>query len=59
MLKQHTQVCILLVARLGPAAFRRLCVETNLIALYGVQDEPAAFRRLCVETRLKRLGNKS
>ena len=33
-----------------PAAFRRLCVETNeAFPLLGNQY-PAAFRRLCVET---------
>ena len=34
-----------------PAAFRRLCVETNY-GIGGYSDgHPAAFRRLCVETR--------
>ena len=35
----------------GPAAFRRLCVETVSDNSYRkFQTEPAAFRRLCVET---------
>ena len=33
-----------------PAAFRRLCVETILFALFFLGKYPAAFRRLCVET---------
>ena len=33
-----------------PAAFRRLCVETNLSPDDVVSVTPAAFRRLCVET---------
>ena len=36
---------------LEPAAFRRLCVETQSSAANGVLLSPAAFRRLCVETR--------
>ena len=35
---------------LGPAAFRRLCVETLIDAIIVKGDKPAAFRRLCVET---------
>ena len=34
----------------SPAAFRRLCVETNLLNIFAVNGGPAAFRRLCVET---------
>ena len=37
---------------LAPAAFRRLCVETAVMALAWVISGPAAFRRLCVETAL-------
>ena len=33
-----------------PAAFRRLCVETDPVAMYNNSNVPAAFRRLCVET---------
>ena len=33
-----------------PAAFRRLCVETNSHASEFPEAIPAAFRRLCVET---------
>ena len=33
-----------------PAAFRRLCVETNLTRADADVYIPAAFRRLCVET---------
>ena len=33
-----------------PAAFRRLCVETNHRHHCFIPDRPAAFRRLCVET---------
>ena len=33
-----------------PAAFRRLCVETNILNLIIASWNPAAFRRLCVET---------
>ena len=35
---------------IGPAAFRRLCVETMLAVSPPPPLEPAAFRRLCVET---------
>ena len=35
-----------------PAAFRRLCVETQTPAKVEVKKKPAAFRRLCVETTL-------
>ena len=34
----------------GPAAFRRLCVETLAIDAFNALVPPAAFRRLCVET---------
>ena len=34
----------------GPAAFRRLCVETLPICMSFLFAAPAAFRRLCVET---------
>ena len=34
----------------GPAAFRRLCVETDIGAAGRLKLGPAAFRRLCVET---------
>ena len=33
-----------------PAAFRRLCVETELPGNASPKVIPAAFRRLCVET---------
>ena len=33
-----------------PAAFRRLCVETELETHRHRGLDPAAFRRLCVET---------
>ena len=33
-----------------PAAFRRLCVETQELINKIASGEPAAFRRLCVET---------
>ena len=33
-----------------PAAFRRLCVETNNGIMAYALYSPAAFRRLCVET---------
>ena len=36
----------------GPAAFRRLCVETAVLVERYSPHQPAAFRRLCVETRL-------
>ena len=39
---------------LGPAAFRRLCVETFLKLPSCLLGFPAAFRRLCVETMSKR-----
>ena len=35
---------------IGPAAFRRLCVETFEKSGGNVHIEAAAFRRLCVET---------
>ena len=49
MLKQQTYTTA--DSLRSPAAFRRLCVETNFIlnkpsSLFN----PAAFRRLCVET---------
>ena len=34
----------------NPAAFGRLCVETNNQARFWINNEPAAFGRLCVET---------
>ena len=34
----------------GPAAFRRLCVETQIGLNPYLIGDPAAFRRLCVET---------
>ena len=34
----------------GPAAFRRLCVETEDARGKALYNCPAAFRRLCVET---------
>ena len=34
----------------GPAAFGRLCVETDVNPDKGRQTLPAAFGRLCVET---------
>ena len=36
-----------------PAAFRRLCVETETAGDYKGVKNPAAFRRLCVETEMK------
>ena len=36
----------------GPAAFRRLCVETFQGEYTPEQAKAAAFRRLCVETVL-------
>ena len=36
----------------GPAAFGRLCVETDIRAVMMDRVEPAAFGRLCVETIL-------
>ena len=33
-----------------PAAFRRLCVETQSPHTRNQHENPAAFRRLCVET---------
>ena len=36
--------------QVGPAAFRRLCVETFWQNLEKPIETPAAFRRLCVET---------
>ena len=33
-----------------PAAFRRLCVETENFDKFNGIPLPAAFRRLCVET---------
>ena len=35
---------------MNPAAFRRLCVETERISTPDKLRNPAAFRRLCVET---------
>ena len=36
---------------LDPAAFGRLCVETEVAAAQGIsKEQPAAFGRLCVET---------
>ena len=37
----------------SPAAFRRLCVETDIGIFNPPPPDPAAFRRLCVETRNK------
>ena len=48
MLKQF--VALVLTAKTTPAAFRRLCVETNDDAGAQPAALPAAFRRLCVET---------
>ena len=44
------------IQSLGPAAFRRLCVETRLRWGRSGRHRPAAFRRLCVETFVKKLG---
>ena len=41
----------------GPAAFRRLCVETGCVAAANPVNVPAAFRRLCVETKVTRIRN--
>ena len=38
------------VNTVGPAAFRRLCVETTQWLADGAGEKSAAFRRLCVET---------
>ena len=38
---------------LKPAAFRRLCVETNFKISPIPTPNPAAFRRLCVETQIR------
>ena len=38
----------------GPAAFRRLCVETPTETTALPPSSPAAFRRLCVETACAR-----
>ena len=35
---------------IGPAAFRRLCVETSRLWHAVTIQTPAVFRRLCVET---------
>ena len=35
-----------------PAAFRRLCVETDATTGIAAGAVPAAFRRLCVETKM-------
>jgi len=37
-----------------PAAFRRLCVETQYLGRLFLAFLPAAFRRLCVETLIQR-----
>ena len=37
----------------SPAAFRRLCVETQTMQNLSQMLDPAAFRRLCVETFLE------
>ena len=49
--------CVLKLARRDgyrrqphPAAFRRLCVETDVFIIIDRRSSPAAFRRLCVET---------
>ena len=45
------RACIGCLGRLvSPAAFRRLCVETEKVVLNFPECSPAAFRRLCVET---------
>ena len=36
--------------RLRPAAFGRLCVETDYVNVRITRRQPAAFGRLCVET---------
>ena len=48
MLKRIVQVLLLSYAL--PAAFRRLCVETNKDDLIKLKQWPASFGRLCVET---------
>ena len=40
------------VADVGAAAFRRLCVETKKNQLSALRLISAAFRRLCVETQI-------
>ena len=40
----------------GPAAFRRLCVETFQNQSQQLRLIPAAFRRLCVETIITYVG---
>ena len=42
--------CSVLAAKVLPAAFRRLCVETSDVHNVVNRSSPAAFRRLCVET---------
>ena len=49
MLKQLVE--IMAIAKLHPAAFRRLCVETGCADGGCDVGGPAAFRRLCVETK--------
>ena len=44
------EAAIIRVAGNQPAAFGRLCVETNCWAYSLIQNDPAAFGRLCVET---------
>ena len=58
--------CVLkLFTRIGtrlmrePAAFRRLCVETNHFFISSGARLPAAFRRLCVETPICRKRRKA
>ena len=43
-------VSALLVQALVPAAFGRLCVETQKFKKHACGRWPAAFGRLCVET---------
>ena len=50
MLKHLYEISYLLIT--GPAAFRRLCVETLSAQYSAIISRPAAFRRLCVETFL-------
>ena len=49
MLKHSYKLCVLRFD--FPAAFGRLCVETELMTEWLHNGEPAAFGRLCVETR--------
>ena len=57
MLKLFTRIGTRLMRE--PAAFRRLCVETNHFFISSGARLPAAFRRLCVETPICRKRRKA